>query len=178
MKHVGMKRFAAVSLALAAMVSCSGRAPYPRNSAEPVPDDWETFVDASRGISFRFPHDLGTTYIHAFDWPPQPNIEAGPFGCTEAGKETARAGRTERVEIGGRAYCVTRVAEGAAGSVYTMYAYAMPAGDAVVILTFSLRAAQCGNYGEPRRSECELERASFSMNPIVDRIASTLRVDP
>lgn len=141
-----------------------------------VPDDWATFEDSASGVSFRYPHDLGTTYIQALDWPPRPLVEAGPFECTEAGEETARAGRTELATIGGRSYCVTRVTEGAAGSIYTMYAYALPAGDDVVILTFSTRAPQCGNYDEPRRDECEREREAFSMDPIVDAIARTLRV--
>src|SRR5690606_3694063 len=108
----------------------------------------------------------------------QPLLEPGPFACTEAGEETARAGRTELTTVGDRTYCVTRVAEGAAGSVYTMYAYALPAGDDVVILTFSMRAPQCGNYDEPNRSECEREREAFSMDQIIDDVARTLRVDP
>lgn len=144
-------------------------------TAERAPDDWGTFADSTSGISFRYPPDLGTAYIRPLDWPPQPLIEAGPFECTEAGEETARAGRTEPTTIGGRTYCVTRVTEGAAGSVYTMYAYALPARDDVVILTFSTRAPQCGNYDEPERSECERERETFSMDPIVDAIARTLR---
>lgn len=73
-----------------------------------------------------------------------------------------------------RAGCITRVKEGAAGSVYTMFAYAMPADDLVIILTFSLRAAQCGNYDAARRIECERERADFSIDPVIDAIARTV----
>jgi hypothetical protein len=146
-------------------------------AAESVPDDWETFVDASRRVTFRYPPDLGTAYIHAVDWPPQPAVEAGPFTCTEAGAETARAGRTEPWTVDGRTFCVTRVMEGAAGSVYTMYAYAIPAGDEVVYLRFSLRAVQCGNYDDPTRSRCERERAAFSTDPILADIVGTIRVD-
>lgn len=64
--------------------------------------------------------------------------------------------------------------EGAAGSVYTLYAYAWPAADTVIILTFSLRSVQCGNYDEALRSECERERAAFSIDPIIDPIARTV----
>lgn len=148
----------------------------PAAAAEQVPDDWNTFADSTSGISFRYPPDLGTTYIQALDWPPQPLLEPGPFECTEAGEETARAGRTEPTTIGGRTYCVTRVTEGAAGSVYTMYAYALPIGDHVVILTFSTRSPQCGHYDEPERIECEREREAFSMDPLIDAIARTLRI--
>lgn len=141
-----------------------------------VPDDWDTFTDPTSRISFRYPAGLGTTYIQPLDWPPLARIEAGPFECTEAGEETARAGRTELATIDGRTYCVTRVTEGAAGSVYTMHAYALPAGDEVVFLTFSTRAPQCGNYDEPRRSECERERETLSIDRIVDAIARTLEI--
>ncbi|HEX6998415.1 MAG TPA: hypothetical protein VF322_09735 [Gammaproteobacteria bacterium] len=152
--------------------------PRAAQDAGAVPAGWERYSDAARGVSFSYPPGLGTTYIHVVDWPPQAAVEPGPFTCLAAGEETARAGRTEPVTVDGRTYCVTRVMEGAAGSVYTLYAYAMPAGDDVAILTFSVRAVQCGNYDEPARSACERERAELSMNEIVDRIARTLQVRP
>jgi hypothetical protein len=33
---------------------------------------------------------------------------------------------------------------------------------------------QCGNYDEPRKSECETERAAFDVSPTIDAIARTL----
>lgn len=163
-------------LCLGIVLACAaGCTPAEEPLAEP-PRDWETFNDPGRGIAFGYPRDLGTAYIHAVDWPPQVNVEDGPFTCREAGEETARAGRTESRTIGGRTYCVTRVTEGAAGSVYTLHAYAMPVADDVVILTFSLRAVQCGNYDEPQRAECERERAAFSIDPVVDAIARSITV--
>lgn len=142
---------------------------------EPDLENWATFDDAATGISFRYPQDLGTQYIRPLDWPPKPLLETGPFVCMEAGDEIARTGRTERTTIGDRNYCVTRITEGAAGSIYTIYAYAMPLGSDVVILTFSTRATQCGNYDEPERGECEHERETFSMDPIIDAIARTVQ---
>lgn len=147
------------------------------SGSAPAEEGWETFADSARGIAFEYPPDLGTDYIHAVDWPPQVKVEDGPFICTAAGSEIARAGRTEPVTIDGRTYCVTRVREGAAGSIYTLYAFAMPAGERVAILTFSLREVQCANYDEPARGECERERVAFSIEPIIDRIARTLRFD-
>lgn len=91
-----------------------------------------------------------------------------------AGEQTARAGRTEPRAIGDRTYCVTRVREGAAGSVYTAYSYATPANEAVIILRFNLRAVQCGSYDEARRVECERERVAFSVDPVIDAIAQTV----
>lgn len=135
---------------------------------------WEAVTD--QGAAFEYPPDLGTAYIHAANWPPQLVLSDEPFSCTAAGAEAARAGRTEPATIDGRAYCVTRVTEGAAGSVYTQYAYAAPLNGRVAILTFSLRAVQCGNYDEPRRAECERERAAFSIDHIAGRIHRTIRL--
>lgn len=159
-------------VALATAAGCTPAEP----QAHAAGTDWEQFSDPARGVAFRYPRDLGTGYIHTVDWPPQVRVEDGPFTCLQAGTETARAGRTEPRSIGGRRYCVTLVKEGAAGSVYTMYAYATPAEDAVIILTFSLRAVQCGNYDEARRSECERERADFSIDPVIDAIAQSVTV--
>jgi hypothetical protein len=145
-----------------------------------VPAGWQTTSTAS-GATFSYPADLGTTYIHAQDWPPKLQIVAGPYSCNAAGSETAQAGRTAPVTISGHTYCRTVESEGAAGSIYTQYAYAMPitsgsqAGK-VTILTFTLRMTQCGNYPEPQMTACNQERASFNIDSTVDQIAQTLRV--
>jgi hypothetical protein len=146
----------------------------PPASAEPSTAGWLTQTDASNGLGFRYPPDLRTRYIHPVDWPPMLQVVDGPWQCTEAGSEIARAGKTERQTLGGRSYCVTRESEGAAGSIYTMYAYAFEHGGRVAVLTFSLRAVQCGNYDEPSKSECETERAAFDVGPTIDAIARTL----
>src|SRR5690606_2821260 len=101
----------------------------------------------------------------------------GPLECTAAGSEIARAGRTEPATIAGRSYCVTRASEGAAGSVYTSYAFAFERDGRVAILAFSVRAPQCGNYDERERQECEAER-QFDPGPTIDRIAATLELPP
>jgi hypothetical protein len=101
------------------------------------------------------------------DWPPQIQVVPGPFSCTEAGEETSRAGRTENRIIDGTVYCVTKVTEGAAGSIYTQYAYARETdGNKVMILTFSSRAVQCTNYDEPEASACEVEQEAFDPDKI------------
>jgi hypothetical protein len=137
---------------------------------------WLTYSDAARGIAFRYPSELGTSYIHAVDWPPMLRVLADAFQCTEAGSETARAGRTERAQIAGRTYCVTRESEGAAGSIYTSYAYALEEDGRLAILTFSVRAVQCANYDEPRRSECDTERRAFDPNILADAVARTIEL--
>src|SRR5581483_1452699 len=105
-------------------------------------DGWGTYADKS-GVAFRCPSTLGTLYIEAVDWPPQVQVSDEPYRCTQAGSETERAGETEERVIHDHAYCRTAVVEGAAGSMYTMYAYAMPHGAQTVIFTWSTRAPQC-----------------------------------
>ncbi len=134
-----------------------------------------TFTDPSTGYTFQYPLKLGTTYVNVVDWPPKIQEVSGPFSCVEAGLENARTGITERRVIGGREYCVTRESEGAAGSTYTNYAYAMLYKDSVLILTFSLRMPQCMNYDNPQRSSCYIEEAGFNIDNVVEGIVGSLR---
>ncbi len=136
---------------------------------------WKTFTDYALGVSFQYPDSFGTKYMHALDWPPQIAVINETYSCIEAGSEIERAGRTETRVINGRNYCVTTIAEGAAGSIYTQYAYALAKGEKTVIFTFSVRATQCGNYNEAQKIECENERASFGIDYFIDRIVRTLR---
>ena len=150
---------------------CPGSAPT-QPSAEP-----EAGLKSSTqaGMTFTYFETLPETYIHVVDWPPKLQVNSGPFTCTEAGDVTARAGRTRKIVIDGHVYCVTEVQEGAAGSVYTQYAYAAERDGKTVIMTFSLRAEQCGNYDEPKRTECETERANFDIGGRIDAMFSTLK---
>lgn len=142
----------------------------------PSGPDTSTWLVATSttGYTLRYPQTLSTEYIRAVDWPPVFTVMNESFSCTEAGIETDRAGETELRLIGGRAYCVTTISEGAAGSVYLQYAYAFPAGTKTHILTFTLRAVQCGNYDEPQKTACETERTAFTIDPLLDQIARTI----
>ncbi|HBK33459.1 TPA: hypothetical protein DEP34_01865 [Candidatus Uhrbacteria bacterium] len=140
---------------------------------------WITATDSKTGITFQYPKTLLTEYIHTVDWPPQIQVLNEPFTCTEAGSETARAGQTLKRMVDDRTYCVTKKSEGAAGSVYTNYAYAFPlystdstqAEHKTVIFTFSLQAVQCANYDDPQKTACENEQSSFDLDSTVDRMA-------
>lgn len=140
---------------------------------------WKTFSDDI--VTFKFPEDIGTTYITTTDWPPQVQIVDGPFTCTEAGSMNMPAGKTELQTINGREYCVTTEGEGAAGSIYLLYAYAFsvedPSSEAekVAIMTFGMREVQCANYDDPQKTECENERAAFDISNLIDEIAQTIR---
>lgn len=136
-------------------------------------DSWKTYTDDASGVSFRYPEKLTTEYISIVDWPPKVAAMDGPLTCTEAGVETARAGQTMKRMVDNREYCVTKESEGAAGSIYTNYAYATQKNDKVLIFTFSLRAVQCANYDDPQKSECEAERGSFDIDSVLDRIAQS-----
>lgn len=137
-------------------------------------DLWKISADDSTGAVFRYPENLLAEYIHTVDWPPKIQVLNQPFSCTEAGSEIARAGQTMKRMVDNRTYCVTKESEGAAGSIYTNYAYAFPAGDKTVIFTFSLRAVQCANYDDPQRKTCENERETFDLDSIVDRMARSI----
>ncbi len=135
---------------------------------------WNTSSSTEKGITFKYPKDLSTTYIHPVDWPPQVAVLNMPFACSEAGNENAVAGKTELHMVGMHAYCITKETGAAAGSTYTQYAYATPKGGKVVILTFSLQFPQCANYDELQKSACESEQQGFSIDPTIDQIMNTL----
>lgn len=117
-----------------------------------------------------------TTYTKLLDWPPQVQVVDEMFSCTEAGASGERAGRTDRRTIDGREYCVTEIIEGAAGSIYTQFAYAFEKSGKTVILTFSIRHPQCGNYPDTERLACEQEVASFNADNLVGEIADEVIV--
>jgi hypothetical protein len=126
-------------------------------------------------LVFEFPEQLSTEYIHPVDWPPTVRIVSESFVCTEAGTETARAGKTEMKTVNGYTFCKTTESEGVAGSIYTQYAYSFNSGRAnsrgekqeTTIVTFSLRSVQCANYDEPKRTACETERATFDIDALI-----------
>jgi len=134
---------------------------------------WVTYTDPSGSYSFKYPEQLETKYISTEDWPPVVQLTEGAFTCTEAGVSTSRAGVTNKVTIGGKEFCVTQVREGAAGSVYTMYAFATEINGRVPIFTFSLKSVQCANYDEPQRTECDEEGNSFDINQVTGKIVNT-----
>jgi hypothetical protein len=138
--------------------------------------DSSWLTTTSGGVTFKYPETLGAEYIGSPDWPPQVQVIAGPFECTNAGEENEPAGKTETKIINGHEYCVTSYSEGAAGSVYTLYAYAYQQGNQTLYFTFSTQAPQCANFDEPRKSVCEEERQKFNIDLIIDRIVQSATV--
>lgn len=140
--------------------------------------EWVDYKDNQSNVSFKYPKTLLMEYMHVFDWPPKIFVGDDIFSCTQAGSEITPAGKTTLETINGRTYCVTTEKQGAAGSIYTQYAYAAQKNAKKVIATFSIRATQCGNYEEPKRTECEQERAAFEINSVVDQIFETIQFLP
>lgn len=151
------------------------------STIKPAPNEardsiWLTYSDKARNITFRYPEKLSTKYIGALDWPPQIQVLNEPFTCIGAGSETARAGKTERRLVDDREYCRTSIVEGAAGSIYTQYAYSFLRGNSTIIFTFSTRATQCANYDEVERKDCEGERETFDLDSVIDKIVQTVQI--
>jgi hypothetical protein len=103
-------------------------------------------------------------------------VSEGPFTCTEAGEAEDRAGKTELRNINGSVYCVTESTEGAAGNIYSQYAYAFERDGSVVTLTFSTKTVQCGNFDEQQRRGCEQEKETFDLDLLVDQMVHTLKL--
>lgn len=141
-----------------------------------IPDSWKTVIDDKNQLTFRYPEQLNTQYIRFFDWPPQAQVINRPFSCTEGGNKIMPAGETTSADINNRIYCVTKEVGAAAGSIYTQYAWSWGDRGNTVILTFTIRADQCGNYDEDLMKECEAERATFSIDGIIDQIANSLYI--
>jgi len=137
---------------------------------------WKTFSDSNTGASFQYPEQLPTQFAQAFDWPPQIQIINEPFSCINAGTEISPAGKTEQKIINNKDYCVTTKVEGAAGSIYTQYAYAFAKGGKTAILNFTIRTPQCGNYPDPEKTECENEQQSFNIDDIAGKMAESLSI--
>lgn len=135
----------------------------------------KTFTDEIVGITFSYPGELPTKYISTVDWPPKVEFLNEFFACNVSGTETTPEGRREKRTVNGRQYCRTTVSEGAAGSVYNQYTYAFADNDNTLILSFTLRFVQCGNYDGAEKSACESERASFDVDIIVDSIAQSVK---
>lgn len=162
-------------LVLVPIVLYVPHAPAPNTSQAPampaVEEGWTMFTGDV--LTFQYPAELPTTYIHATDWPPKAALSNGPFTCTEGRTEI---GETRKTTVSDRPYCVTAMSEGAAGSTYIDYTYATEKDGKTITLAFTIREVQCGNYDDPQKNECEKERAMFSVDELTDRIVQTLKL--
>ena len=130
---------------------------------------WESMHDDVGGFSFSYPLEFSPDYMSVQEWPPTVTLSDSAFGC--AAPDVLR-------KINGHNYCIKSQAEGAAGSIYTSYVYSTVQDGQVVSVALTVRAVQCENYDEQGKASCEAERASFSLDALIDGIVNTVVTDP
>ncbi len=134
---------------------------------------------------FDTPDELDAEYISAMDWkvdifsceedfPPRFAIAKGQVQCKESSAGDALPSRLLERTIGSRKYCIAVSSEGAAGSVYKSYTYATVKQGHLVTVSLTARFSACGNYNEPKRSQCKREREKFDVDGVVDRVVQSM----
>ncbi len=113
--------------------------------------------------------DWGTNYMSLSDWRLEAIDSLAPLDCQVSDQSSSQNERAALREINGTEYCIKAISEGAAGSVYTAYTYTASARQKMISLSFVARYPNCSNYDEPRRSACDNERKSFSLDQAVDQ---------
>lgn len=101
-------------------------------------------------------------------YPNEFKVVDGEIDCDETSPELSLGLRIMKRVINGKNYCVGALSEGAAGSVYTQYAYATVIDNNVYVTTFLARDVDCNNYPESEKIECQAERESFNLDNLVD----------
>jgi hypothetical protein len=96
-------------------------------------------------------------------------VENGEIECDETPIESSLPLRISKRKINGQKYCISASSEGAAGSVYTQYAYTTVIGNNVYLIQFVARYSNCGNYAETENIKCKRERESFNLDVLVDK---------
>lgn len=135
-------------------------------------ENWKTYD--SNNMSFRYPDDFGTTYIHYTTWPPVVRLSEEPYTCRVGESAGTPARVTEKRVIYKHEYCRTIGVGSGAGSAYEEYTYLTKQSGKVVSVHFTLQKPQCANYDEVKKNECEHEQETFDIDSIIDRIFRTI----
>ncbi len=138
------------------------------------PNGWLTFTDQEQKIRFKYPRQLIADFISPQDWPPQVLISTENFTCTTTPETSSLPNRVIKRLVDDRAYCVSAMSEGAAGTTYTEYNYTTKKDGNLVIVQFTLRYPQCLNYDDPQQTACVKEREAFDLDSLVDRIVNSI----
>jgi len=131
--------------------------------------------------------DLNTEYIGSQDWkvkivneeekhPPKFKITEGQIDRKITSSERGLLFRTVKRRIDGRIYCIESASEGAAGTIYTQYAYSTIKGGSLITVNCVIRYPQCINYSEPYRNECANETETFDLDKIISYIVKNMNV--
>jgi len=94
--------------------------------------------------------DLDTEYIGSQDWKviiinKEEKITEGQIDCQITSSENGLPSRTAKRKIDGRIYCIESVSEGAAGTIYTQYAYSTIKNGSFIMVSCVIRYPQCMN---------------------------------
>ncbi|HZJ41873.1 MAG TPA: hypothetical protein VFD51_02565 [Patescibacteria group bacterium] len=125
-------------------------------------------------ISFQ---NYSSGIFKAENYPPAEfKVLNGEIECEETGLGSSLPLRISKKEINGNKYCIGAFSEGAAGSVYTEYAYSTVIGDNVYLILFVARYTNCDNYPEEENLKCKTERENFDLDVLVDQEVERMRV--
>jgi len=104
---------------------------------------------------------LPTPYIsEQTPWPPTVQLSATAYSCATGSEK----------QINGKTYCVTLVAEGAAGHAYKTYTYVTADGLGTKTLTFTLNYQNCGVYDGAQMATCQAAQAGFDVDLVADSL--------
>lgn len=137
--------------------------------------------------SYRIPDNLDTKHISVRDWwnvevfathdeyPPEFKLTEDRISCRETAVEGGLPVRILKKTINGQEYCIKVSSQGAAGSIYKKYTYATVKKGKLITVSFTARYTQCGNYGQPKRSECRRERQEYDLDQVVDNFVKSTK---
>ena len=139
-------------------------------------DNLWTATTNNQGITFQYPKELLAKYVSVVEWPPIIKIESGTYSCKTTPQEVSSMSdiTSERL-VDDRIYCVNVKHEGAAGSVYSSYAYTTTKNGKLIKVDFILHYPNCNNYDEEQNRACVSERETFDIDSTVDRIVQTVK---
>jgi len=132
-------------------------------------------------INFQIPENIATGYTSFQDWrikviydeteyPSNFTIVDGQIDCEETPPEGSLPSGINKKVIGDRVYCIERVSEGAAGSVYTTYNYSTIYDNSLVSISFVTRCPNCYNFDDPAQTDCIKERETFDLDALINGI--------
>lgn len=104
-------------------------------------------------------------------------VENGEIECEETSLESSLPLRISKKEINGRRYCIGTFSEGAAGSVYTEYAYTTVIASRVYLVKFVARYPNCSNYPDEQNMACSRERETFNLDNLVDEEVEVMKIN-
>jgi len=136
----------------------------------------DKLTDDSSKYTYDYPEDFGSEYVSAVDWPPTLDIANGPVNCVET-SGSADMGRITRKNINNELVCLVVVQEGAAGSEYNRYFYAVEREKFVFVYGFTTQEVRCESYSDEQAQECAEVQSTFKPDDIAERMITTTKLN-